>query len=178
MFAGAALAQISEPGPKAINIEHQLIRRLAVFPLKTDTDKVKAVEEAWWQTREELSGTRRFLVASKQFMVKNEAYRPRSVLEPADAIVLGRLLDAHALITGELNGRTLTMTVYDAANGFVLWSKTSELRATTAASDQLPTAAKKLIGDFIASVPYQAFQIAIHLSVELLTRWLTNTFAN
>jgi hypothetical protein len=158
-FAEAAAAQAPpQESPKAINIEHQLIRRLAVFPLKTDTDRTKAVEEAWWQTREELSSTRRFLVASKQFMVKNEAFQSRSSLEPADAIVLGRLLDAHALVVGELNNRTLSMTVYDAANGFILWSKTTELRVTTAASDQLPKAAKKLIGDFIASVPYQAFQ--------------------
>lgn len=169
-FAQAAFAQanpapqtqpliLPQIGPKAINVEHQLIRRLAVFPLKTDSDRAKAVEEAWWQTREALAGTRRFLVASKQFMVKNEAFQPRSTLEAADAIVLGRLLDAHALITGELNGRTLTMTVYDAANGFVLWSKSTELKQTAAASNQLPTAAKRLIGDFIASVPYQAFQI-------------------
>jgi hypothetical protein len=164
LFAGAALAQsdnfvVTKTTPKAINAEHQLIRRLAVFPIKTDSDKTKAIDEAWWQTREELANTRRFLVASKQFMVKNEAFQPRSTLEPADTIVLGRLLDAHALIVGELKDRTLSMTVYDAANGFVLWSRTAELKPTATASDQLPTAAKKLIGDFIASVPYQAFQI-------------------
>lgn len=158
-ISGAALAQVPAVDAKAINIEHQLIRRLAVFPIKTDSDKTKAIDEAWWQTREELAATRRFLVASKQFMVKNEAFQPRASLEAADAIVLGRLLDAHALVTGELKERTLTLTVYDAANGFVLWTRSAEMKVTSAASEQLPAAAKKLIGDFIASVPYQAFQI-------------------
>lgn len=162
-FAGAASAQnqpfiVTQAPAKAINVEHQLIRRVAVFPIKTDTDHSKSVEEAWWQTREELANTRRFLVASKQFMVKNEVFQPRSDLEAADAIVLGRLLDAHALVTGELNNRTLTMTVLDAANGFVLWQRSIVLTTLSAVGDQLATASKKLIDDFIASVPYQAFQ--------------------
>lgn len=162
-FSTQAVAQqafiVTKANPKAISVEHQLIRRLAVFPIKSDVDRAAAIEETWWQSREELANTRRFLVASKQFMVKNEAFQPRSILEPADAIVLGRLLDAHALVTGELKDRTLTMNVYDAANGFVLWTRSLELKSTLAVGDQLPTAAKRLMDDFIASVPYQAFQV-------------------
>lgn len=163
-IGGIAFAQnqpfvVSQAPPKAVNIEHQLVRRIAVFPIKSDTEHQASVEEAWWQTREELANTRRFLVASKQFMVKNEVFQPRGELEPADAIVLGRLLDAHALIVGDLKNRNLTLTAIDAANGFTLWQKSLDLSTTSAIGDQLAIASKKLIDDFIASVPYQAFQI-------------------
>ena len=140
---------------------HQLVRRLVVFPVKTgEGSQVSSVgEEAWWQTREEFTKSRRFLVASKQFLVKTDAYQPRGELEPADAILLGKLLDAHALVTLKLDDRRLTMNVYDGGNGLPLWQKTVTLHPSVTVGDQLPELARKIAGDFIASIPYQGFTI-------------------
>lgn len=158
-FATSAFAQV----------EHQLIRRMVVFPVKTETDPgtgprdLKAlipaavVEEAWWQVREELTDSRRFLVASKQFLIKSDVYQARGRLEPADAVILGKLLDAHALVTMQLKGRLLTMQVSDGGNGLPLWQKDLMMHPSITVSDQLSAAARRLIGDFIASVPYQGF---------------------
>jgi hypothetical protein len=116
-----------------------------------------AAEEAWWQIREEFTRSRRFLVASKQFLIKSDAFQPRGELEPADAIILGRLLDAHALVTLQLEDRSLKMSVFDGTTGLVLWRKALTLHPSLTVGDQLPTVARRLAGDFIASIPYQGF---------------------
>lgn len=149
-------------------VEHQLIRRMVVFPLKVEMDgggsnasrtrlSADVLDEAWWQVREELTQSRRFLVASKQFLVKSDVFMARAPLEPADAVILGKLLDAHALVTFQLKERQLAMQVFDGANGLPLWNKTLDLHPSLTVSDQLVSSARKLIGDFIASVPYQGF---------------------
>lgn len=137
--------------------EHQLIRRVVIFPFKTEPDLESVAEDAWWQVREELTKTRRFLVASKQFLIKSDAFQPRGELEPADVLILGKLLDAHALITTQLNGRKLSMQVYDAANGLALYQKQLDLRASQTIKDQLALASRQLIDDFIATMPYQGY---------------------
>jgi hypothetical protein len=151
-------------------VEHQLVRRVVVFPFKLEPEAVtnsrgvnkkeieSAGEDAWWQVREELTVSRRFLVASKQFLIKSDVYAPRGDLQPADTVILGKLLDAHALITGQLKGRSLSMQVYDGSSGIVLWRKDATVHPSLKVSDQLPVMARKLINDFIASIPYQAFQ--------------------
>lgn len=146
-------------------VDHQLVRRIAIFPIATSAtvpisraqDLSAVLDEAWWQAREEFAQNRRFLVASKQFLVKTDVYQPRRELEPADAIILGKLLDAHALVTIQLIDRRLLLTVYDGGNGLVLWKKGVTLHPSIATRDQLPTLAKKLVLDFIASIPYQGF---------------------
>jgi hypothetical protein len=157
LFANSANAQI----------DHQLIRRMAIFPIATSAttplskaeDLNTVLDEAWWQAREEFAQNRRFLVASKQFLIKSDVFQPRRELEPADAIILGKLLDAHALVTLQMIDRRLLMTVYDGGNGLALWKKGVSLHPSIATRDQLPTLAKKLVLDFIASIPYQGFTI-------------------
>ncbi len=138
-------------------IDHQLIRRVAVFPLKVAKELEPAGEEAWWQTRDQLSRNRRFLVASQQFLVKSDAFQPRGDLEAADAVILGKLLDAHALITLQINDRRLVMTVYDGGVGVVLWKKAVSLHPSLTVRDQLPQMARRIVDDFSANVPYQGF---------------------
>ena len=137
--------------------EHQLIRRLSLFPLKVPKGMEAAGEEAWWQARDELSKSRRFLVASQQFLVKSDVYQPRGDLEPADAIILGKLIDAHALITMQVEERRLVMTVYDGGNGLILWKKAVSLHPSLTVQDQLPQIARKIVDDFVASMPYQGY---------------------
>ncbi|MCM2280718.1 MAG: hypothetical protein NDI61_02595 [Bdellovibrionaceae bacterium] len=158
-------------------VEHQLIRRFVVFPIQSDLtldsasssmtgsgsrsaqEKVAAatLDEAWWQVREELTNSRRFLIASKQFLIKHDVYQPRGPLEPADAVILGKLLDAHALVTAQVKGRVFSMQVFDGGNGLPLWRRDYALHPSLTVADQVVSVATKLIDDFMASVPYQGF---------------------
>jgi hypothetical protein len=140
-------------------LEHQLIRRVVVFPIKAEKADDVAAEEAWWQARDELSKSHRFLVASKQFLIKSDVYQARGTLEPADAVILGKLLDAHALITFQLTGRVLTTNVYDGGNGLMLWTKAVALHPALTVGDQLPALARKVIDDFFSSISYQGFTL-------------------
>ncbi|MGE3385473.1 MAG: hypothetical protein AB7K41_01940 [Bdellovibrionales bacterium] len=137
--------------------EHELVRRVTVFPIKVSKELTSSADEAWWQIREILTENQRFLVASRNFLVQRDVYQPRSELKPADAVILGKLLDANALVSTFLSDRTLSMRVYEGEYGRLLWSHDFKLHPSLPISDQLVGAAKKLIYDFIASVPYQGF---------------------
>jgi hypothetical protein len=97
------------------------------------------------------------LVASKQFLVKSDVFQARGELQPADAILLGRLLDAHALVTLQLEARRLTMIVYDGGNGVTLYQKTFSLHPSLTVSDQLAALSRRAVADFSATMPYQGF---------------------
>jgi len=158
--------------------EHRLIRRVVIFPFKTDPGAEAVADEAWWQAREELTKSRRFLVASKQFLVKSDAFQPRGELEPADVLILGKVLDAHALITTQLSGRKLSMQVYDAANGLALYQKQVTLRAAQTVADQLPAMARQLINDFIATLPYQGYTMVDSIVGQAIIRSGDVTYAH
>lgn len=143
-------------------IEHQLVRRAVVFPIRAERQFEEVAEEAWWQAREALTESRRFLVASKQFLVKQDVFQPRGLLEPADSIILGKLLDAHMLLTLQLqteSQRLLSLNAYDGGNGLQLWSKSVPLHPSRTVAEQLPSMARKLVNDFVASIPYHGFTI-------------------
>lgn len=143
----------------AIEIEHQIVRRLVVFPFLVSLKLAPRAEEAWWSIRQELTQNQIFLLASKQFLSKNEVFQPRGDLQPADAILLGKLLDAHALITGKVEGHRLTLTAYDAGFGLLLWQNYIDMLNSRPIEDQIVETSKKLIHDFMASIPYQGFQV-------------------
>ena len=151
---------------QASDIEHLLLRRVVVFPIKVESNPndggiidSSVADEAWWQAREELSHSHRFLVASKQFLVRSDAYQPRGELQPADSIILGKLLDAHALITWQLRGRQLDVQIYDGATGLLLWTKIVTLHPSLTVQDQLAGLTRRLMQDFVATIPYQGFTI-------------------
>jgi hypothetical protein len=158
LLTSVAAMLVAQRGEAQVG-NHQLLRRLVVFPVKAPTDFAGPAEEAWWGAREEFTKSRRFLVASKQFLVKSDVFQSRGELEPADAIILGKLLDAHALVTIQLVDRRVELTVYDGTSGSRLWSKAVTLHPSLTITDQLPKITKKLVNAFIAAIPYQGFTI-------------------
>lgn len=139
--------------------EHKLLRRLAVFPVRAEKELSHQSDDTWWKVREILTEDRRFLVASKNFMTKKDVFQARGELSPADAIILGQLLDAQGLIVTYLEERVLHMKVYEGEYGRTLWEQQIELHPSLSIARQLEDAGKKLVNDFIASIPYQGFVI-------------------
>lgn len=154
----ASLILIS-PNAFTSELSHEPARRLVVFPFATDHQQTSVAEEVWWDLREKLSETRRFLLASRNFMESKNALQARRRLSPADAIVLGRLLDAQALMVTFVEERNLHMIVYSGINGSTLWKKQVELHPSMPISSLLPESVKRLAFDFVASIPYQGFVI-------------------
>lgn len=139
--------------------DHTLIRRLSVFPIKAAPEFQQIADETWWELREALTRDKRFLVASKNFLMQKDVYQARSQLSPADAIILGKLLDANALITTHLDERTLTMRVYEGDYGRMLWEHQILLQPSLPITEQLQPAVVKLAQDFVAAIPYQGYVV-------------------
>lgn len=137
---------------------HSLVRRLVVFPLKMDTFLGEESEETWWSVREELTKSRRFLLASRNFMINRDVFQGRGRLSTADVVILGKLLDSHSLIVTFLENRKLTMISYECEYGQALWEQSLELHASIPLRQQIQPASLKLINDFLASFPYQGYQ--------------------
>ncbi|MBX7232457.1 MAG: hypothetical protein K1X29_10265 [Bdellovibrionales bacterium] len=139
--------------------EHSLVRRMTVFPVKAPKEYATQAEEAWWQVREILTENQRFLVASRNFLIQKDVFQPRERLSPADAIILGKLLDAQGLITIFLEDRVLHLEIYENEYGRVLWSGQLTLSSSQPIADQLVQMTRKLIFDFLSKIPYQGFVI-------------------
>jgi len=139
------------------DVEHHLLRRIAVFPI--GEANLSNAEDAWWQMREVLTKDQRFFVASRRFMVNRGVFQPRETLKPADAIILGKILDAQALVTSYIDERTMRMRVYDGENGYVLWEGNAELHPAIPINDQVIRVATQLMNQFVAAIPYQGFQV-------------------
>ena len=138
-------------------VEHKLVRRLAVFPI-ADANFSKS-EDAWWQMREALTLNQRFQVASRRFMINRGVFQPRKDLKPADAIILGKILDAQALVVSYVKDREFYIKVFDGENGYVLWQGQIGFHPAISINDQIVKAATKSVTDFRLSLPYQGFQV-------------------
>lgn len=143
----------------AQSTEHILIRRLSVFPFKVPEELSSKADESWWNMRETLTKDKRFLVATKSYLQQQNVFQPREELDPAGVIVLGKLLDADAVLTTYLDGRTLHMAVYESHYGRALWQNQVQLQPSLPVADQLGPSVQRLVGDFISSIPYQGFVI-------------------
>lgn len=141
--------------PASAQYKHERLRRITVFPVKVDVEIDRVAEEAWWDMRERLSSSKKFLIASKNFMQAKDVFQPRGELSPADVVVLGRLLDADALISTFVVGRRASLRAFETKNGLTLWKGDIDLHPALPVSQQLPDAVKKLSQDFISSIPYQ-----------------------
>ncbi len=137
--------------------EHTLLRRIAVFPIAESSSG--SSEDAWWQIRDLLTKDQRFLVASRRLMINRGVFQGRKSLKPADAIILGKILDAQALVTTWIEERTMKMRVYDGDNGFLLWEGEVEFHPALPINDQLLKVSLHLINDFLMAIPYQGFQV-------------------
>lgn len=140
-------------------IEHSLLQRISVFPLKTTELAPKLSEEVWWKVRETLTDNQKFMVATRRFMINRDVFQARKTLEPADAIILGKILDAQAVMTIYITEKTLNMRVYDGGQGFSIWHGALTLHPALPIADQIISAAEKLTKDFMAAFPYQGFQV-------------------
>ena len=57
--------------------DHTMIRRITVFPIKVAPELQSVADEAWWDLREVMTKDKRFLVASKNFLMKTDVYQSR-----------------------------------------------------------------------------------------------------
>lgn len=153
LFLSIFAAQVAMGG------EYGLIRRIVVFPVMVPEEISDVAEQVWWDMREQLTRDRRFLLASKYFLQKKDVYQPRGALSPADAIILGKLLDAHALIVTYLQKNTLNMVVYSGDDGSLIWKQKLNLHQSIRVPRQLGKAVNTLTNDFLATIPYQGYQI-------------------
>lgn len=135
----------------------ELFRRVVVFPVLGTTDVRKSSEEAWWQIRELLTEHRRFLVASKNFLKSKGVFQPRGELSPADAVILGRLLDAHILITTFINNKKVHMRVYEGKAGRLVWKGSVLTQTSVPRGEQVVPISVNLVRSFVQALPYQGF---------------------
>ncbi len=139
-------------------VTHQIVRRLALFPLAIDEYK-KEADAAWWGIREFFANSQRFLVATKRLMSQKDVFQPRKAIVPTDVILLAKVLDADCIISTFVNKNSLKMIAYDGDDGFPLWEKSLPFNASLPVEKQVESLSMKLAKDFIASLPYQGFQI-------------------
>ena len=144
--------------PAFAQTEHTLVRRLTVFPIKVADPELEAVADAaWWEVRETLAKDKRFLIASRNFLQQKDVYQERAELSPADAIILGKLLDSNALVTTYVDDRVLHMNVYEGEYGRPLWMHKMTLQPSLPVAEQLQPAVMRLAQDFVAAIPYHGF---------------------
>lgn len=138
-------------------IEHQRLSRIVVFPIHGNN--TNAADEAWWQMRESLTQNERFAVATKRLMINRGVFQARSELKPADAIILGKILDAQALMTTWVIDKSLFQKVYDGENGMLLFESRYELHPAIPLTEQIIKASTRLVQDFMNAIPYQTYQV-------------------
>jgi hypothetical protein len=134
-----------------------LLRRVAVFPIAESSSSMS--EDAWWKIRELMTLDKKYLVASKRFMINRGVFQARKVLKPADAIILGKILDADVLLTSWVEERTLKMAAYEGESGYKLWQGTLDFHPAIPINDQIIKLSVRLAGQFSLAFPYQGFQV-------------------
>jgi hypothetical protein len=152
------------------------LEKIAVFPLffkgergeRVDEATAKALDDTWWQIRDELTKTGRFVVASRAFLQKADAFQPRGTLSVGDAVILGRYVEADALLTMSLENRTLNVEVYSSVDGTVAWRQSVELHPSVLIREQVAKVSRALVREFIASFPYQAVTLQDRLSKQAI----------
>jgi hypothetical protein len=148
------------------SIEVPLVRKVAVFPIAGAAGE--AAEDAWWQSREVLTKDQRFYVASRRMMVNRGAFQPRRNLKPADAIILGKILDAQALMTFQLDQRTLLMKVFESENGRLFYESKFDFHPVLSVNEQLKKAVNQLSEQFLKNQLFHGFVISNPLFKELI----------
>jgi hypothetical protein len=137
-----------------------LMRRWVVFPYDSDSPALKnAAENAWWKTRERLTLSKKYLVASRQFLLQKDVFQPRKTLSPDDVKLLAHLLDADVIVTAFNENREFQMNVYLGQNGQLFWSKRLSFHPSLKATDQLELVSDKLTQDLLSQIPYQGFVV-------------------
>lgn len=142
---------------KSLEAPLPLLRKVSIFPILAPQELKSLSEEAWWKIREAVTANQIFLVASKNFLERKDVFQARGELSPADAIILGELLDADALITMSLKGKHLGLFVYEGKYGRLLWKQVASLNSAVPVKEQFVESAIQLIQNFLKEIPYQGF---------------------
>ncbi len=145
------------------NMNLPAIEKIAVFPvlfkgergIRVDEATAKALDDTWWQVRDELTETGRFVVASRAFLQKQDSFQARGSLSVADAVVLGRHVEAEALLTVKLENRSLTLQVFLASDGTIVWRQSVDLHPSLLIREQIQKVVRAVAREFVASLPYQ-----------------------
>jgi hypothetical protein len=90
-------------------------------------------------------------------MINRGAFQPRKNLKPADAIILGKILDAEALVTMQIENRLLIFKVYETESGQLYFETKFEFHPAISVSEQLPKAAAAVSESFLRSQPFHGF---------------------
>ncbi len=136
-----------------------LLRRWVVFPFDSEEGLKTSADNAWWKCRERITDKKKYLVASRQFLVQKDVFQPRRSLRPEDVKLLAHLLDADIIVTGFSEHRQFTLNVYLAQNGQLFWTKHMNFHPSLRAADQLELISDKLTQEFMNAIPYQAFTL-------------------
>lgn len=145
------------PGFAQADLKHELVRRVAVFPI-ADFNGNNA-DEAWWQMREGLTKDQRFFVAGRRFMINRGVFQARKSLKPADAIILGKILDAQALVTSYVEDRRFFIKIFEAENGSLIWEGKIDFHPALPIADQIVKVSQNMMTSFLSEVPYQGFTV-------------------
>ncbi len=137
-----------------------LMRRWVVFPFDADVPSLKnSAENAWWKSRERLTAEKKYLVASRQFLIQKDVFQPRKDLNPDDVKLLAHLLDAEVIVTGYSEARGFQLNVYLGQNGELFWSKRIAFHPSLKATDQLELISDNLTQELLSQIPYQGFVV-------------------
>lgn len=153
----AALALLAESETQAVSLarEQDVLSRFVVFPIQSDEDLGAYAEDAYFQVRREILRGQRFMLSSKQFLIKEKVFQPRSELRSQDVVILSHLLDAQVLVVLFVRQRSLNLIAYEAEGTQRLWQGEFKLHPSIPIEPQLGEAARKLTLDFLSSFPYQ-----------------------
>ncbi|MBK9294450.1 MAG: hypothetical protein IPM57_08395 [Oligoflexia bacterium] len=131
------------------------IKNWVVFPFDAVDEKLKpSANKAWWDIRQKITETKKYSIASKQFLIQKDVYQPRKNLRPDDVKYLSKLLEADIIITGWSEYRDFQLNVYLSQNGELLWSKKLGFHPSLNPSEQLFNISQRLIQEFLDKLPF------------------------
>jgi hypothetical protein len=133
------------------------IKRVAIFPARGVDENI--VDELWWQLRETIANDGRFEVATRRLMINRQVLTPRPELKAADAVILGRILEADLLITHQVLKKKAVFSSIRTLDGLVVWREEVLLNPSIPESDQLLPIFKNMASSFLKAVPYAGYQI-------------------
>lgn len=144
------------------------LTRWAVFPFSIADDKLKeSGDKAWWNLREQITSKKRFMVASKQFLIQREVFQPRKELSRDDVQYLAQHLEADVLVTGYSEYRDFKLNIYLAQTGDLIWTKKLTFHPSLRASDQILRVSERLVAEALRAIPYHGVSVEIEEQPQL-----------
>lgn len=136
-----------------------LPRRWVVFPFAVENELRASADNAWWKSREVLTVNKRFLVASRQFLLQKDVYQPRKTLKSEDISVLGKLLEADMIVTGVGDSRRFQLYVYLVQSGGLFWTKVTSFQPGADPASQLEVLVPRMMQELVRNLPFHGFTI-------------------